>query len=571
MKSQLRHFKLLNGLLCLALFASACSSIPFLDQTAPKTFRRLPVAEYRNRMKAGWLGQMIGVSYGAPTEFRYIDGLMPQSDVPEFSPVVVNDSFNQDDLYVEMTFLRTLEIYGLNATSAQAGIDFANSEYQLWHANLAGRDNLRNGIAPPDSGHPRFNSHSDDIDYQIESDFAGLISPGMPNQSIRLGETFGQVMNYGDGVYAGQFMACMYSEAFFESEPEKLVKAGLACIPEGSQYAEAIRDVLDWKKENPEDWEKTWNLIQDKYQFNPAYRRSSCDDEYFGENFNIDAKINGAYVVLGLLYGDGDPLRSMQIAMRAGQDSDCNPSSANGVLYTSLGYEKLPEEIRSIVDTSTKWAYTDYNLDTLVDVCEKLARDSVINAGGKIEVDPSGEEIFVIPVLPIQPSPLVQSWNPGPISDAKFSDDQLAQIGILGNRLINDLKAFAPGWQVIECADNELLGLVTVPNRDKQALLTQPSTSGRCSMATSFEAATTSKLYLTLGYASGGEWELVVRGNGQELGRQLVTKKTAPEGWLTVEIDLSQFAGKDLNLEVSNEGIASRLPFAYWARLEVTH
>ena len=29
--------------------------------------RRLPVKEYRDKMKAGWLGQMAGVSWGAGT------------------------------------------------------------------------------------------------------------------------------------------------------------------------------------------------------------------------------------------------------------------------------------------------------------------------------------------------------------------------------------------------------------------------------------------------------------------------------------------------------------------------
>ena len=82
-------------------------------------------------------------------------------------------------------FLRTLELYGMDVSIRQAGIDFANSGYPLWHANKAGRDNLRKGIAPPDSGHPKFNDHADDIDYQIEADYAGLIAPGRPRQARR--------------------------------------------------------------------------------------------------------------------------------------------------------------------------------------------------------------------------------------------------------------------------------------------------------------------------------------------------------------------------------------------------
>jgi hypothetical protein len=163
------------------------------------------------------------------------------------------NQFGQDDIYVEMTFLRTLELYGMDVPIRQAGIDFANSRYSLWHANNAGRSLLRSGIAPPDSGHPQFNKHADDIDYQIEADFAGLIAPGLPNVVINLGETFGRLMNYGDGLYGGQFVGGMYAEAFFENDIVKIVRAGLKCVPRKSQYAECIRDLLKLYKQNPDD------------------------------------------------------------------------------------------------------------------------------------------------------------------------------------------------------------------------------------------------------------------------------------------------------------------------------
>jgi len=228
--------------------------------TDTAVFRRLPLNEYIDKMKAGWIGQMVGVGWGAPTEFRFQGVIIPEDRMPDWTPAKINQ-FNQDDIYVEMTFLRTLELYGLDASVRQAGIDFANSQYRLWHANRAGRTNLQQGIAPPDSGHPEFNKHADDIDYQIEADFSGLISPGLPNTVIRLGETFGRLMNYGDGLYGGQFVGGMYAEAFFETDMEKVVRAGLSCIPSQSQFAECIRDVLSWWEQDPNDWQKTWNLV----------------------------------------------------------------------------------------------------------------------------------------------------------------------------------------------------------------------------------------------------------------------------------------------------------------------
>ena len=385
--------------------------------------RRITIDDYVNKMKAGWIGQMAGVGWGGPTEFKYKGTIMAEEKMPTWRPEMINQ-FGQDDIYVEMTFLRTLEQYGLDCSIRQAGIDFANSGYKLWHANRNGRDNLRKGIAPPDSGHPQFNKHADDIDYQIEADYSGLIAPGLPDVVIDLGEKFGRLMNYGDGIYGGQFVGAMYSEAFFENDMEKIVLAGLRAIPKKSQYAECIRDVLAWYKQNPDNWEKTWQLINEKYHLNPDYRRFSCDK---GE-FNIDAKINGAYIVLGMLYGEGDPDKTIIITTRCGQDSDCNPSNSGGVLFTTMGFRNLPDRFTSALNPEGKFSHTPYNFPTLVKVCEQLARQAVKQGGGRIEKNKDGQEVFVIPVRKPKPGKLEQCWEPGPVANSKFTQEEMTQI-----------------------------------------------------------------------------------------------------------------------------------------------
>jgi hypothetical protein len=416
-----------KGLLTIVTVATVSFGLVFAagcEGAAPQ-FRRIAVKDYVDKMKAGWVGQMAGVGWGGPTEFHYKGVIMPAEKMPKWRPEMINQ-FGQDDIYVEMTFLRTLEQYGFDCSIRQAGIDFANSGYPLWHANRNGRDNLRKGIAPPDSGHPKFNKHADDIDYQIEADYSGLIAPGLANVVIELGEKFGRLMNYGDGVYGGQFVGAMYAEAFFENDIEKIVRAGLKCIPRDSQYAECIRDVLAWYKQDPDDWQKTWQLINEKYHLNPAYRRFSCSGPK-GE-FNIDAKINGAYIVMGLLYGKGDPDQTIIISTRCGQDSDCNPSNSGGVLFTTIGFEKLPERFKSALNPEGKFSHTPYNFPTLVKVCEKLVRQAVKRAGGRIEKNADGEEVFVIPVAKAKPTKLEQCWEPGPVANSKFSEKERSQI-----------------------------------------------------------------------------------------------------------------------------------------------
>jgi hypothetical protein len=126
-------------LLFCCLGATTSASEPTFKATFQARF--ISVDGYVDKMKAGWIGQMVGVGWGGPTEFKTKGAIIPAEKMPAWRPELVNQ-FHQDDIYVEMTFMRTLELYGLDVSIRQAGIDFANSGYPLWHANRAGRTNL---------------------------------------------------------------------------------------------------------------------------------------------------------------------------------------------------------------------------------------------------------------------------------------------------------------------------------------------------------------------------------------------------------------------------------------------
>jgi len=540
-----------------------------MEGPGKESVRRIAVEDYTDKMKAGWIGQMAGVGWGGPTEFHYRGQIMPQDKMPPWKPDMVNQ-FHQDDIYVEMTFVRTLELYGMDASIRQAGIDFANSGYPLWHANNAGRTLLRSGIAPPDSGHPEFNKHADDIDYQIEADYAGLIAPGMPNVAIELGETFGRLMNYGDGLYGGQFVGGMYAEAFFENDMEKIVCAGLKCIPEKSQYAECIRDVLSWHKQYPDDWQKTWQLIEDKYQDNPDYRRFSCDKGAF----NIDAKINGAYIVMGLLYGQGDPDKTIVISTRCGQDSDCNPSNSGGILFTTIGFKNLPERFTSALNPEGKFSHTPYNFPTLVSVCEKLVRQSVLRADGKIEKDGDGKEIFVIPVKKPKPGKLEQCWEPGPIANSKFTKAEMAKIkAIAGKDISEAVSKFAPDWKVKNCGPDMDPGLKDQAMGKSNVLLTHPlneKTGCELSRKVKIPSGKKTTLHLTVGHHPEGDWDLIVTADGKEIFHKAVSKQTTGRDvWMQAEVDLSDFAGKEVELKLINQPTGWKFEAGYWAEISL--
>ena len=365
------------GAVVAAVILGACSG------AAEPEFREISLAELEDKIAGGWAGQMIGVSYGGPTEFRHRESIIPENELPEWDPDTVADSIRQDDLYVDMTFAQVLDDKGLDATTEDFGAMFKDAEYHLWHANLAARRALKRGVPATLSGTPKYNAHANDIDFQIEADFVGLMMPGLPQASNDLCFRAGRVMNHGDGIYGGMFVSCMYAAAFFESNPRKLVEAGLACLPPQSPYALLISDVLEWSERHPDDWIKVWNLVEDKWN-----QREPCP-EGAANGFNIDAKINGAYIALGMLYGEGDFEKTMRISTRCGQDSDCNPASAVGVLGVAMGLEGIPDKFKSGIEriADEKFSYTNYSFRTIVDSTVKRAIAMAERHGGRVEGD----------------------------------------------------------------------------------------------------------------------------------------------------------------------------------------
>jgi hypothetical protein len=340
----------------------------------------------RDKIMGGWAGQVIGCTYGGITEFQW-NGTMIGDHVPipwdehQMLWWYDNSPGLYDDVYMDLTFVQVFEEHGLDAPVELHALAFAHAEYPLWHANQAARYNILNGIMPRASGHWKNNPHADDIDFQIEADFAGLMSPGMINASSEISDKIGHIMNYGDGWYGGVIVAAMYTQAFVSNDIHFVVREALKSIPSESRYYKTIADVIKWHEMYPEDWKQTWFELQKKWT-----AEKGCPDGVF-RAFNIDASINGAYIVLGLLYGNGDFGKTVDISTRAGYDSDCNPSNAAGILGTMMGYSNIPDYWKQGIDKveDRKFIYTDLSLLDVYEVGYKHALEMIERNGGRID------------------------------------------------------------------------------------------------------------------------------------------------------------------------------------------
>ncbi len=381
------------------------------DEPVPESaaYITISIDQLRDKIAGGWAGKMIGVAYGAPTEFR------AQAEIYEkelkWEPSFIRNSLRQDDIYVQLSFMMTMDKYGIDAPAEKFAESFATAGYRLWHANVQARKNFFDGIMPPDSGSPEYNLHADDIDFQIEADYIGFICPGLPRTAIKIADRVGHIMNYGDGVYGGMFVAALYTEAFFEKDIHRIIDRALLSIPSESDYAKCIRDVIALYGHYPTDWRAAWQELEHKWG----------DVDICGalRPFNIDAKLNGAYIVMGLLYGEGDFEKTMEVSIRCGQDSDCNPSNAAAVIGVINGYSGIPDTWKSGIEplADSLFIFTGYTFNSAVENTLTYAKQLIIENGGTVNA--AGNEVTIKVQEPSAP-PLEVAF-PGVVPDYSVS------------------------------------------------------------------------------------------------------------------------------------------------------
>jgi hypothetical protein len=437
----------------------------------------LSKAELLDKIKGGWAAQTIGCTFGGPTEFRNQSTI-----IPDYQPIPWNEDLMTwwydnapglyDDIYMDLTFVEVFEEKGLDAPASDFALAFANAEYMLWHANQAARYNILNGIMPPESGHWLYNPHSEDIDYQIEADFAGLMNPGMPNSASEVSDKIGHIMNYGDGWYGGVYVGAMYSLAFISDDVNYIVNEGLKTIPEESKYYKVIRDVIAWHEENPDDWKDTWFKVIRKWG-----EDIGCPDGVFTP-FNIDATINSAWIVLGLLYGEGDFGKTLSISTRAGDDSDCNPASAGGILGTVIGYNNLSDYWKQGLDKveSRDFKYTTISLDDTYDLSYKHALAMIERNGGTVRDD--NVEIKIEEIKPVKLEIGFEGHYPiekkmlsfGKLDLNVNKDETTFEFEGIGFAVNGDIKGYSDGkdgFYTLEAelyVDDELVSTSKLPN-----------------------------------------------------------------------------------------------------------
>lgn len=320
----------------LALVSIACGAEP----------RSIEVSrdDLRDRIRGGWTGMLIGGIEGLAHEFKYIRE--PAQDLPDY-PLLPSGARSDDDNDFEWTHLYFMDREGVIKLPYTRLVEIwkANMNTGLWCANLEARKLMNRGVVPPETANPASNSFAAfNISGQFAVESYGLIAPGMPAVAGDVAVHYASIAVSGEPLQAARYWAGLMSLACVEGAPvETLLVKALSLVDPQSAQADAVRSAITAFHDHPRDWKAARRRFHDRWYI-PKERAWDARARPLKWNDN-STPLNGAMVVLALLYGGGDFYKTGQYAMALGYDADCNAATACAVSGARVGFsaiEKLP-------------------------------------------------------------------------------------------------------------------------------------------------------------------------------------------------------------------------------------
>ena len=283
---------------------------------------------YRDKVYACWLGKNIGGTMGTPFE-----GNPNLLDIKGFTSKK-GEPLPNDDLDLQIVWLKALtEVGALNLDANILSWYWRKYIPAEWNEYGIGRNNVAVGFTPPMSGEIYNDGWKLSNGAWIRSEIWACLAPGYPNIAAKYAIMEASVDHgVSDGTAAEIFTATLESIAFVENDLKKAISGALAFIPEDSRVAKSVRLVID-EYEKGTDWKETRQKVLDM----------NADLGYFMAASNI------AYAVIGLLYGEGDFLQSLILAINCGDDTDCTGATVGSVLGIMGGTASIPDELKDYI------------------------------------------------------------------------------------------------------------------------------------------------------------------------------------------------------------------------------
>lgn len=281
--------------------------------------------EFRDRLKAAWLSQMIGAAMGTMVE-GYTSRNLYEAFGEVYEYLREPNTYN-DDITYELAFLDAFSRSGYEVTSKEIALSWAGLVPCGWSAEEIALRNIKSGILPPESG-IFHNPFCEWIGAQMKGGICGMAAPGDAHLAAKLAWADGEVAHANNGILGEVFNAVLTALAFTEPDVRTLLRRTIDLIPADSEYHSVVSFAWDCC-ERYEDWHQAL---------------ADCEERYKKYNW-IHAYPNACCEVIALYYGNGDYEETLHIVTMCGVDVDCNAGMIMPIPAIQKGMCIIPEKL----------------------------------------------------------------------------------------------------------------------------------------------------------------------------------------------------------------------------------
>lgn len=526
--------------LILAACFIGCASPQQNKSSNGQTFQ-ISRAEYQDRVEAAWTAQIIACLMGFQFEHK-----VASTEWVDQYPRKLEAAIVDDDWYYEMCAIRGFENYGIEMTVEQLGEQWKKNSCGSWGSSEQARLLLERGITAPATGHPRYNKFWFSIGPQFSADVYGLLAPGMPNLAGKLAREFGHVNGYAEGTDGAVFMAGMVSLAFVERDTKVIVKKAAQLIHPDSPYRKCL-DMIISMAEAGKSAQEIADAIEDRWHI-----------EYPWTN---NAVPNGGIAAVGVWFGEGDFLKTVNIIYRAADftDADCNAANAAAVVAAMHGMKCLPKHLveplhdKIVGSEMGKVKLTppvDENISDLAKRTVAIGEKFLAKNGAQIRRESLSipkQQSITQPAELFALADLTKFWNP-------------------------DWKLERAGFGGTVGGSGELRGITYL---EDDTLVTWPRDPVRgVVLRRDLKLSKNPSLVFQVGADAGRSWELEVYAGNKRMTKRLIDGgpiQTGDRKWQTVTVDLKEFTGAEIQLRLYQRALLpDKIPGnAYWKALEI--
>jgi len=322
-------------------------------------YMKLNRAWYYDKVYACWLGKNIGGTIGAPYE-----GTKDMLDITGFK-TKPGEPLPNDDLDLQLLWMFIVEREGINKLNqnllAEYWVDWIPPH---WNEYGIARENLKSGLLPPLSGEIENTRWQTSNGAWIRSEIWALLFPYCGDVAMKYA-SMDAMVDHGisEGTYAEIFTVAIQNAAIYNSDIMSIIENALTKIPKDCLISKAVRLVIEEYGKGT-DYRTVRNMLV----------------ELTKELGYFQAPANIGYVIIGLLYGEGDFKKSVLYAVNCGDDTDCTAATVGATLGIIGGTAAIPQDWKEYIgDRIITISINGQEVYTLPKTCTELTEQVMRN------------------------------------------------------------------------------------------------------------------------------------------------------------------------------------------------